>query len=575
MNHRRRVRVKQAMAKLHMFRPEVMRLEDRLVPGEACGASMIWATGAADAGVVAQSQPTNAAAPGTNVFDSAAQSIYQLDTSTSAGSDDSEASSIRWDDSGTTHAPAPWEMPTPATSEDSSNVLADLSPDFGVGDNAPAQKASPTGPVSPGTASTGATAAPDQAAPGGGNMSAPSSPAPVNAGSGGVNPGTAGSGLAALLSAAGQLATAGQGQQSSGDTGGFATPLFAAAMASKPNVTAATAPYTPAQIRHAYGIDQLSNQGNGQTIYIVDAYNDPNIVSNVATFNSTFGLQQFNVTGGPTLTVHKMSSRIGGNSGWGLEESLDVEWAHAIAPQANIVLVEATNNSNTNLYGAVNWATSNGAHIVSMSWGGGDGSGETSYDSYFNHSGVTYIASAGDTGGQVIYPSASPYVLSVGGTSLSIDTSGNYISESAWSSGGGGASVGEKEPGYQTSYGISLSGRGTPDVAFDADPNTGVYVYDTYGAGGWYEVGGTSLGAPAWAGIIALADQSRVTPLSTNNLTSRTEYNAASGSLYASNYHDVTTGSNGYPAGIGYDLATGLGSPLVNNLVRWLISSNT
>jgi len=569
MSNRRRVE-----KKLRMFQPEVMRLEDRVVPGEAFGASMIWATGAADAGATAQSQP-GAVAPTTDTNSVESQSIYQLDMT--AAPDDFDETAIRWDDSGTTHALAPWEMKSHQGPTEYSNVLADLAPDFNLGDTqaSPAQKAGPVSPPYAGAASSGATAAPDLAAPGG-NVGAASSSAPVAGGSGGVNPGSAG--LTSLLSAAAvQLSS--QSQQGAGDAGGFATPLFAAAMAaapnkSSPNVTNATAPYTPAQILHAYGIDQLSNNGTGQTIYIVDAYNDPNITKNVATFDSTFGLQQFNVKGGPTLTVHEMSSRVSGNSSWGLEESLDVEWAHAIAPQANIVLVEATTNSNANLYAAVNWATTSGAHIVSMSWGGGDSSGEASYDSYFNHPGVTYIASAGDTGGQVIYPSASPYVLSVGGTSLTIDTSGNYISESAWSSGGGGASVGEKEPGYQTSYGISLSGRGTPDVAFDADPNTGVYVYDTYGAGGWYEVGGTSLGAPAWAGIIALADQGRATPLSTNNLTSRTEYNAAVGSLYASNYHDVTTGSNGYAAGTGYDLATGLGSPIVNDLVPWLTKNS-
>jgi subtilase family serine protease len=166
-------------------------------------------------------------------------------------------------------------------------------------------------------------------------------------------------------------------------------------------------------------------------------------------------------------------------------------------------------------------------------------------------------------------------VLSVGGTSLTLNTNNSYASESAWTSVGGGVSANEAKPGYQTSYGISQSGRSTPDVAYDADPNTGVYVYDSCTfQPGWYEVGGTSAGAPQWASIVALADQSRSTPLSTNNLSSGSEYNAATGSIYASNYHDITTGSNGHPAGTGYDLATGLGSPQVNNLVPWLISHN-
>jgi subtilase family serine protease len=328
-------------------------------------------------------------------------------------------------------------------------------------------------------------------------------------------------------------------------------------------------PFTPAQIRHAYGFDLVSNQGAGQTIYIVDAYNDPNIASDLQTFDAKFGLSN------PTLTVHKMSSRLRNSASWGLEESLDVEWAHAIAPQANITLVEATSNSNSNLYAAIDWATNNGAHVVSMSWGGGDASGESSNDSHFNHTGVSYVASSGDSGGVVEYPAASPYVLSVGGTHLVLNSSGNYSSESAWSSGGGGASHYESEPGYQTAFGISLSGRGTPDVSYDADPNTGVYVYDSYyNPPGWYEVGGTSAAAPQWAAMIALANQSRSTPLSTNNLTSRTEYNGATGSLYGTNYHDITSGSNGYSAGPGYDLATGIGTPQANNLVGWLINNN-
>jgi hypothetical protein len=358
--------------------------------------------------------------------------------------------------------------------------------------------------------------------------------------------------------------------------GGNAVPLLVAQATAAPNAhptpqgANGAPPFSPQQIQTAYGFNNVTNQGAGQTIYIVDAYNDPNISKDLQTFDAQWSLPN------PNLTVHKMSSRIRNSISWGLEESLDVEWAHAIAPQANITLVEATNSSFTNLFNAVDWATNNGAHVVSMSWGATDFSGESSYDSHFNHSGVSYVASAGDTGAVVDYPSASPYVLSVGGTSLTLNTNNTYASESAWSSGGGGASKYESLPTYQKNYGLNYSGRATPDVAYNADPNTGVYVYDTYYpfGGGWFEVGGTSAGAPQWAALIALANQSRSTPLSTNNLTSRTEYNAATGSAYASNYHDVTTGSNGNPAGPGYDLATGVGSPQANNLVPWLISNN-
>jgi subtilase family serine protease len=372
-----------------------------------------------------------------------------------------------------------------------------------------------------------------------------------------------------------QSAASTPAQSVAADAGGVATPFakahaVAAPDRAHPDAANGAAPFSPAQISQAYGLNLISNTGAGQTIYIVDAYNDPNIASDLATFDSQWGLAAAN------LTVHKMSSRISNNSSWGVEESLDVEWAHAIAPQANIVLVEATSSSNANLFAAVNYATTSGAKIVSMSWGGSDSSSDSSYDSYFEHSGVTYLASAGDTASAIEYPAASPYVLSVGGTSLTLTTSNGYSSESAWADSGGGISTHESRPGYQTSYGITNSGRSIPDVAWDADPNTGVYVYDSYvrGGGGWYEVGGTSVGAPSWAGVVALADQTRSTPLSTDNLASRTEYNAATGSVYASNYHDITTGSNGHAAGTGYDLVTGVGTPQGNNLVPWLVSNS-
>ncbi len=369
-----------------------------------------------------------------------------------------------------------------------------------------------------------------------------------------------------------------------GEAGG-ATSWAAPLMAIHPQAGPGPTGYSPAQIRHAYGIDQLSNNGAGQTIAIVDAYNAPNIKSDVAAFNSQFGLPQFN-TGGPTFTVVNQkggASLPRTNAGWALEISLDVEWAHAIAPQANILLVEASSNSFSNLLTAVNYASSH-AHVVSMSWGGSEFSSETSYDSYFNKSGVTFTAASGDNGTGVIYPAASPYVLSVGGTTLPLDAQGNLTgSETAWSGSGGGISANEKQPTYQANYLISATGRGVPDVSYDADPNTGFAVYDTTsysGHSGWFTVGGTSAGAPQWAGLVALANQARLSAgksyLASNSLTSSPEYSAATGTLYASNYRDIVSGSNGTgpntSAGTGYDFVTGLGSPLANNLVTYLQS---
>jgi len=331
--------------------------------------------------------------------------------------------------------------------------------------------------------------------------------------------------------------------------------------------------YSPAQIRHAYGFDQVAKDGSGITIGIVDAYDDPTIQSDLNTFSTKFGLP---TTGSGAFTFTKayaQGSKPTTNGGWAQEISLDVEWAHAIAPHANILLVESASNSFTDLFGGVDYAVGHGAQAVSMSWGAGDFAGESTYDSHFNQAGVTFLASSGDTGGQVIYPAASPFVVSVGGTTLPLDSSGNRTSaETAWSSGGGGPSLSELEPAYQVSFGIVASGRATPDVSYDANPNTGVAVYDStsyFGQSGWLVFGGTSAGSPQWAGLVALADQGRATPLSSNSLTSAPVYNAAA-AAYSSNYTDIVSGSNGYPAGPGYDLATGLGSPLANNLVPYL-----
>ncbi len=267
--------------------------------------------------------------------------------------------------------------------------------------------------------------------------------------------------------------------------GGFAQPLLEI----KPQAGGGPTGLSPSQIKSIYGFNALSQDGTGQTIYIVNAYDAPNIAKDLQTFDTEYGLPN------PTFTKSEPEGKPASNASWALEISLDVEWAHAIAPKAAIDLVEAASSSNTNLYGAVKWAVTNGAHIVSMSWGGGDASGEASNDSYFNHSGVTFLASAGDTGAQVIYPSASPYVVSVGGTTLNLNSSGGLASETAWSDGGGGVSKYEAEPGYQSSYGLKYSGRATPDVSYDADPNSGVAVYDSTrydGQSGWWQVGGTS-----------------------------------------------------------------------------------
>jgi subtilase family serine protease len=345
--------------------------------------------------------------------------------------------------------------------------------------------------------------------------------------------------------------------------------------------------YAPNQLAQAYGFNQtnLPNNGGlatgaGQTIAIVDAYYDPHIQSDLATFDSQFGLNGFNGTNLPTFTQYQQNGVTHEDTGWDTETALDVEWAHAMAPQANILLVESQSNNLTDMFNAVTYAASQpGVSVVSMSWGAGEFAGETSYDSTFTtpsgHNPVTFIASSGDNGSffGLEYPSASPNVLSVGGTTLTLNASNNIQSETGWFGSGGGISRYEPEPSYQKS--VQTSGkRENPDVAYNANPNTGYSIYDTGGSGGWTVVGGTSAGAPQWASIVALADQYRAAP--SVNLPTLGHTPADVYSLPSSDFHDVTSGSNGrYRAGPGYDLVTGRGSPIVNLIVPGLGTSGS
>ncbi len=337
---------------------------------------------------------------------------------------------------------------------------------------------------------------------------------------------------------------------------------------------------TPLQIRAAYGIDQIAGDGTGQTIAIVDAYDNPNVASDLQVFCTTYGLPAANFT---KLNQGGVAGGYpAGDTGWGVEEALDVEWAHAIAPGASIILVEANSDSFSDMMTAVNTARNYPAvSVVSMSWGGSEFGGETSYDSYFTtpsgHTGVTFLASTGDDGSPGDYPAYSPNVVAVGGTTLSVDTSTYaYVSETGWSDSGGGTSTDESQPSYQIGVvSQSTTKRTIPDVAFDADPHSGVSVYDTYGYSGWLDVGGTSLSAPCWAGLIAISDQLRVSQGMTT-LDGPSQTLPLLYSLPAADFHDVTSGSNGgYSAGTGYDLVTGRGSPVANLLVPALAPATT
>jgi subtilase family serine protease len=321
------------------------------------------------------------------------------------------------------------------------------------------------------------------------------------------------------------------------------------------NPLASTSPtgLPPATIDSVYGFPGGLTAGAGQTIAIVDAYDDPTAAGDLSTFSSQYKLPDCTTSNGCFSKVNQTggTSYPKSNSGWALEISLDIEWAHAIAPGAKILLVEASSNSFTNLLAAEDYAGRN-AQYVSNSWGGSEFSGESSYDSHFSQTGVSFFVSAGDSGLPAEYPSASPNVISVGGTTLHFSGS-TLTGETGWSSGGGGCSAYETAASAQSSFSeysnVSCGGkRATPDVSLDADPNSGVSVYDStsyYGQSGWFTVGGTSASSPMWAA--ASADKgAQVNALYVygNNIT----------------YRDITQGNNGAPCLAGYDLCTGRGS---------------
>jgi subtilase family serine protease len=321
------------------------------------------------------------------------------------------------------------------------------------------------------------------------------------------------------------------------------------------NPDASTSPtgLSPATIKSVYGFSTSSTAGAGKTIAIVDAYDDPTAENDLNVFSQQYGLPACTTANG----CFKKVNQTGGtsyprkDSGWALEISLDVQWAHAIAPGAKILLVEARTNSFTNLLAAEDYAKAN-ATYVSNSWGGSEFSSESSYDSHFSQSGVSFFVSSGDAGLPAEYPSASPNVISVGGTTLHF-SGGTFTSETGWSSGGGGCSAYETATSAQSSFSgygqVGCAGkRATPDVSLDADPASGVSVYDTtsyQGQSGWFTVGGTSASSPMWAARSADA-----------GVVVNASY------VYGSSitYRDITSGNNGAPCLVGYDLCTGRGS---------------
>jgi len=375
------------------------------------------------------------------------------------------------------------------------------------------------------------------------------------------------------------------------------------------------ATYTPAQIRAAYGLPalpapgasmtsaQAAQLGAGQTLYIVDAYHDPNAATELAAFNQNFGLPgctsvQIAATATLPLTTAPTSGctfavvystaagRVSAtapayDSGWATEIALDVQWAHATAPLARIVLIEAPDASVGSLVGAISLANSMGPGVVSMSFGAAEGAWSANYESAFSGTNMTYVAASGDSGVGVQWPSVSPRVVAVGGTTLRWSGSGTR-SEAVWSGTGGGISQYTALPSYQTSAVPGLGNwryRAASDVSFNGDPTTGQYVaVITPGTtqARWISAGGTSLSAPQWAGLLAMANAQRL--LAARPLLGDPHaliYGiAAQSAPYSANFLDISQGLHGTCAACyatpGYDAPSGIGSPNAATLLGTL-----
>jgi subtilase family serine protease len=329
--------------------------------------------------------------------------------------------------------------------------------------------------------------------------------------------------------------------------------------------------YSPQNLASAYKWGNPTGSTwtwNGQTVAIVDAYDNPSAYVDLTTYRQQFGLPPCTKASGCFRQVNQngaTSPLPSGNTGWGQEIDLDIEMVSAVCPQCKILLVEANSNSFIDLGAAVNRAATMGARAISNSYGtNGEFLGETSYDSYYNHPNIAVTVSSGDSGYGVEFPAASNHVVAVGGTSLSTSSNARGWTESAWSGAGSGCSAYYSKPSWQTDTGCSR--RTVADVSAVADPNTGVAVYDSYGStngNNWYVFGGTSVSSPIIASVYGLAGNA-----ASVNYPAKYAYQNP-GALF-----DVRSGSNGHctkrrststaylcTGVVGYDGPTGLGTP--------------
>jgi subtilase family serine protease len=355
--------------------------------------------------------------------------------------------------------------------------------------------------------------------------------------------------------------------------------------------------YTPAHLRAAYDIQPLLDSGvdgTGATIVIVDAFSDPFIAQDLNTFDTAFGLPATS----PDIVTPDGPPPF--NMGWAVEISLDVEWAHAVAPGAHIVLVLAKSNEDADLLSATRYAIDHDlGDVVSQSFAEAESAADPELlrqeHAVFERAaakGITLVAGSGDFGATNLLgdgslatspaaatPASDPDVTAVGGTQLTIDpASGAWVSETAWNdalgpkpgASGGGFSAVYKRPGYQAPFIDENQARGLPDVSYSASAfgATMIVLHGHFGA-----VFGTSGGVPQWAGIDALSRQMAGHRQSQLNIRL---YHLAKSAAYRDAFHDITTGNNdfagvkGFDAGPGWDAVTGLGTPDVAKLVPLL-----
>ena len=319
--------------------------------------------------------------------------------------------------------------------------------------------------------------------------------------------------------------------------------------------------YGPASLQDAYNLKTASAQdGKGETVAVVDAYDDPDAESSLAVYRAQYGLPPCSTANGCFTKVNLGQTGTGSPSslGWGIEESLDIDMVSAICPQCHIMLVEAASDDFTAIFAAEEKAVTLGAKYISNSYGSPATKAALGWDKYYNHPGVVVTAASGDGGYGTIWPSASQYVTAVGGTSLLPASNSRGWDEIAWTGGGSGCSPYEPKPAWQHDSGCA--NRTVADVSAVADPETGVAVYDGYGQFGWIELGGTSVATPIIASVYALAG-----PPATGTYPAEYPYE------HPSLLYDIVAGTNALngpcspaylcTAGPGYDGPTGWGAP--------------